>query len=155
MVAKYLSVAVGLVLVTLGPIAPIAPAVEAATGEVQAAPTNVIEVDPWLLLQSDGPELYGHLCSSCHGTVATGRAEMLELVPTFAPRLTQLRASGVPEEHWTYVINCPCEDPHHRASDGTELMPCWRMVFREALNSEAAPMLVSVRLKDYLLSIQE
>ena len=155
MVAKCLSVALGAVLVTLSPIAPTAHAVEAATGGMEAAPTNVIEVDPWLLLQSDGAELYGHLCSGCHGTVGAGRVETLETVTAAAPPLTHLRASGVPEEHWTYVINCPCEDPHHRASDGTEIMPCWRMVFREALNSEAAPMMVSVKLKDYLLRIQQ
>ena len=77
---------------------------------------------------------------------------MAFIAPIFLP--STALATGVPREHWTYVIHSPCEDAHHWAAHGTETMPCWRQIFREALNSPNLPMLVSAKLGDYLEGVQ-
>lgn len=120
----------------------------------ESASVWAIHVDTWQLLQSDGSELYEQLCASCHGTVGPEQVLILEANPVVAPDLTHLSAAGVPRAHWTYVIESPCEDGHHWASHGIETMPCWRRIFREALNSSHLPMLVSAKLGDYLESVQ-
>jgi mono/diheme cytochrome c family protein len=129
------------------------------TGAQAAGPavavTQPLRVQPWHLLRHDGAELYQELCASCHGADGAGYGPAAEALPVPAPALTHLRRANVPREHWTYVITAGCEDHHHWAPDGTQTMPCWQRIFRQALGNNAAPLMVSTRLVDYLESIQE
>lgn len=113
-----------------------------------------VRIDPWQLLQSDGEELYQQMCASCHGPEALGNGPAARSVAKNPPPLVTLSAVNVPRTHWTYVIQSPCDDAHHRAADGVTTMPCWKRAFREALGNSAAPMVVTTRLVDYLETIQ-
>lgn len=128
----------------------------AVGSRVQTAPQGTnegaafVRVDKAMLFQSGGAELYQNLCESCHGTVEFGNRGAVEIRDAMAPPLDQLRKRGVAREHWTYVILAPYEDEHHRDSQGNETMPCWNRLFRQAMGSEAGPLLVSAKLTDYL-----
>lgn len=115
---------------------------------------EITRVDPWQLLQSDGQELFQHMCASCHGAegIGTGSAPS-QSKP--APALTNLEAAGIPRTHWVYVLESPCEDPHHWGPSRSPAMPCWQRIFRQALGNDAAPMLVSTKLAAYIDSIQQ
>ena len=126
------------------------------TKAISEAPAQIepIRIDPWQLLQSDGGELYQQMCASCHGAKALGNGPAARTLGKYAPPLVTLSATNVPREHWTYVIQSPCDDKHHRTVSGVATMPCWQRAFREALGNDASPMLVTTRLVDYLETIQ-
>ena len=142
--------AVGVALIATSALARLEPSYAEAVGQ-----PRVFRVQTWQLLQSDGADLYEHMCASCHGAVGADRIPVARRGPAAAPPLTQLRAAGVPKQHWAYVIQSPSDDLHHRAYEGSVAMPCWRLIFREALGNDAAPMLVSLKLVDYLETIQK
>ena len=147
---KMMLTGMGLAFVTLSLIAAAALAAESTEGT-----KPIIRVDKWHLLQSSGEELYGQLCASCHGAAVADQGAVDKTNTVVAPPLTYLEASGVPREHWTYVINSACDDLHHWAGYRNETMPCWRQIFREALGNEAMPYLVSAKLEAYIASIQD
>lgn len=123
-------------------------------GSAIASETKVVRIDPWLLLQSSGDELYQHMCASCHGDQGAGGLTVLTPEPIHPPALDHLKQLGIPRDHWVYVLESPCEDAVHKRSHGAETMPCWQRIFRLALGNDAAPILVSNRLASYLDSIQ-
>jgi len=121
-----------------------------------AVQPEVVLVDKWRLLQSDGAQIYDNLCASCHGAEGRGAGRAARSLAVYPPPLDHLAKAGVPEEHWTYVILAPCEDAHHWGPHGAATMPCWQRVFRQALGgTDAGPMLVSAKLSTYLREIQE
>ncbi len=117
--------------------------------ETEDSPQLALEVDTWQLLKGSGAELYSELCSSCHGPEGSGRELIVEGRRLTGPALTHLKANGVPEQHWVYVIESACDDAHH------EIMPCWRAAFREALGSAGLTHMVSLKLRDHLATIQQ
>lgn len=135
--------------------APPATSTETSAASPAVAATRPLRIQPWHLLQQDGAGLYGELCASCHGVAGAGNGPEAEALAVPAPALKFLRRSGVPTQHWTYVIQAGCDDHHHWAPDGSATMPCWQRLFRQALGNGAASLMVSVKLVDYLESIQE
>jgi mono/diheme cytochrome c family protein len=133
-----------------------APGKPGATAADTAVRPEVVRVDKWRLLQSDGAQLYQNLCASCHGVEGSGAGPAARSLTVYPPPLIGLAKAGVPEEHWTYVILAPCDDAHHWGPHGDATMPCWQQVFRQALGgTDAGPMLVSAKLRTYLGEIQE
>jgi hypothetical protein len=114
----------------------------------------IVHVDTWMLLQDSGAELYHKMCASCHGVVGTGNGPVARSLSVHPPALNNLEELGVPKEHWTYVVVSSCDDRHHWGPEGYATMPCWKRVFRQTLGHEAAPMLVSAKLTEYLERIQ-
>lgn len=143
--------AIGFTVVLVAALSPAA----IPAGSTEAASTEQIRVQPGHLLQNSGSELYHELCASCHGLRGVGNGPMSSALAIPAPALNRLRDAGIPREHWTYVIESPCDDRHHWAPDGNATMPCWKRAFREALGNDVAPLLVSAKLTDYLESIQQ
>lgn len=120
----------------------------------KAAPPLEIRIQPARLLHASGAELYRELCASCHGGDGAGNGPAARALEVPPPALDSLRRAGVPRRHWTYVLEAPCEDSHHRAASGAETMPCWQRHFRHALGNDGSALLVSAKLVDHLDSIQ-
>jgi hypothetical protein len=138
-----------------------------ASGQTEVEKTVSIERkrltrdETWMLRSgTSGHDLYQEFCASCHGTTAHGdgvAAELLSIAPTDLTRLASTRAGGeFPSKRVIYMVAMsPCDDPHHRAPDGTETMPCWKSILREALRSDGASHHLAYRLARYLESVQE
>ncbi len=153
---KPLIVAIAAALVaSLALAIPPGKATEPQAEGAAAAPARALRVQPWNLLQHDGAELYQEMCASCHGADGAGYGPAARALSVPAPPLTHLKQAGVPRQHWTYVIEAPCEDRHHWTPDGRETMPCWQRIFRQALGNDAGALLVTTKLSNYLESIQQ
>jgi mono/diheme cytochrome c family protein len=111
------------------------------------------------LSDMSGKEMYGRLCTSCHGVSGTGNGPMAPLLKIEVPDLTRLaqRHSGeFPAEHVRRTIDGRFDRPAH----GLPYMPVWgsRFYDSEAPNDAGerarADSLID-RLVAYLRSIQE
>lgn len=153
--AILVSAAVLIGLAALGNAADLTPGASAAPGAAPTGTTQTVRVNKWKLYQGTGAEIYHELCSGCHGVegVGDGPAWHSEEIP--APALNQLRKNGVDRQHWIYVINAPYEDSHHWAPDGTMTCPPLNWIFRQAIGSDAGPLLVTKKLVAYLEEIQQ
>lgn len=146
---------IGLAAVVAASLGPAASAGKSADTKADAAPAEALRVQPWHLLQHSGAELYQEMCASCHGAEGEGSGPAARSLTVYPPPLNTLDRAGVPQEHWTYVIQAPCEDSHHWGPQGAETMPCWSRVFRQALGNDAAAMLITAKLTNHLQEIQE
>lgn len=111
------------------------------------------------LSDMSGKEMYGRLCTSCHGVSGAGNGPMAPLLKIEVPDLTRLaqRYSGeFPAEHVRRTINGRFDRPAH----GLPYMPVWGSRFydsevpHDAEERARADSLIE-RLVAYLRSIQE
>lgn len=136
------------------------PALQAAErkGTVGIKTVPLSKTQTWMLRGgTSGRELYREFCASCHGANAHGEgaaAAALSFPPTDLTRLAGARGD-FPFAHVVYVLMSPCDDPHHRALDGTQTMPCWKRTLHDVLGSDGASYAVTYRLARYLESVQE
>lgn len=109
--------------------------------------------------QLSGREMYGRLCTSCHGVGARGNGPMAPLLKIDVPDLTRIahRNGGeFPAEQVRRTIDGRFEQPAH----GLPYMPIWGWKFYDSEAAHDAQGSAGVdspieRLVVYLRSIQE
>lgn len=106
-----------------------------------------------------GREMYGRLCTSCHGVSGKGNGPMAPLLKIDVPDLTRLahRHDGeFPADYVRRTIDGRFEQRAH----GLPYMPVWGLKFHDPENpydTEGRARVDSIidRLVEYLQSIQE
>ena len=135
----------------------LAPAEE--TGEerevvVEAQPMTREQIE--MLRTATGAELYGELCSACHGgdgrSVAAVEKAMGRKIPDLRELSDRSDTGTFPREHVATMLRCPIEN----GGPGTEVetMPCWARVFGQSGCGAAVEGLAIEKIVDHVATLQ-